>query len=121
MNQFSIRHWVTRVLWISLWLVLTGCLQTRGQLGGAPAVEVQNAKIDNRFYEIDKDFRELYGKIEAVENQVDQMEADKMADKSIPDGGAGEEGASSQELQELKSRVKTLEEALLALDKKISK
>jgi len=98
-----------------LGLLMTGCLQTRGQLAkGGATLESQNAQMDNRFYEIDKDFRELYGKIENIENQVNQMaqNTSKSSDEDPTE--------DSETLVQLKSRVATLEEALLALDKKIS-
>jgi len=98
-----------------LGLLMTGCLQTRGQLAkGGATLESQNAQMDNRFYEIDKDFRELYGKIENIENQVNQMA------QNTSKSSAEDPTEDSETLVQLKSRVATLEEALLALDKKIS-
>jgi len=107
---------------------LTGCLQTRQQIsGGSPmggsragageapsaGTQRQKAQIDSRFFEIDRDFRQLYGKIEAIEGRVEQL--------GSQDNGSG---ATSEEAEEkikaLETRVQTLEEAILSLDKRLS-
>ena len=116
-----------------LLLALTGCLKTRSEIndGGTAASgnmrtdsngsyvagqmgQQQRAQIDSRFFEIDRDFRELYGKIETIERSVDDM-------KTKPQMGAAP-GATvdNKQLASLEKRISTIEEALLALDKKVS-
>jgi TolA-binding protein len=121
------------LLSILMILALTGCLKTRAELknDGSGNMQTdssgtyvagnmnqqQRAQIDSRFFEIDRDFRELYGKIEVIE-------------RKLVEGGAGTPvvtpaapnalDASKEKLQSLEKRISTLEEALLALDKKIS-
>ena len=73
----------------------------------------QRAQIDSRFYEIDRDFRQLYGKIEVIEKQ--------MNDGSIKASGEGAPDPEAQKkIKDLEARVATLEEAILAIDKKVS-
>ena len=103
-------------------ILLSGCLKTRGELGGkgwstsdaargAQAQQQQNAQIDNRFYEIDKDFRQLYGKIEAIEAKVGAANEAKATEAS---------DSTLEKIHALESRINTLEEAILSLDKRIS-
>ncbi len=61
---------------LSAFFVLTGCLQTRSALRNEPTVTAQQkTAADAAVQKEDKDreFRELYGRIEAVENQVNQV------------------------------------------------
>ena len=120
-----------KTLWISLMLLsLVGCLKTREQLsqGGSGNMRTdasgsyvsgemgqqQRAQIDSRFFEIDRDFRELYGKIETVERSVDEI---KLKSANAP--ATDVTGAPSAKVTALEKRVATLEEALLAIDKKL--
>lgn len=114
-------------------LALSGCLKTRAELsddssgnmrtdsGGTYVSgkmgQQQRAQIDSRFFEIDRDFRELYGKIETIERGVDELKA-----RPQNSSGLGASSAvDSEKLQALEKRISTIEEALLALDKKLSK
>ena len=73
----------------------------------------QRAQIDSRFFEIDRDFRELYGKIETLESKVAEQKAPATQ-------GATGALASDTKVKALEKRISTLEEALLALDKKMN-
>ncbi len=110
-------------------LSLSACLKTRSELRGdynpsprnsansAPATQggsqQQRAQIDSRFFEIDQDFRQLYGKIEILEKKVSDL---------APQSGAGAVSSeeSSAKMSRLEKRMSTIEEALLSLDKKVS-
>ncbi len=118
-----------RILIISILLLsITGCLKTRAELQGDNSSSLrtdtegryvsgqmnqqQRAQIDSRFFEIDRDFRQLYGKIEAMEKQISDIQpASPMAPT---------DGSSSDKVSALEKRISTLEEALLAIDKKVS-
>lgn len=123
------------VLCIVLFLALTGCLKTRSELskGGESSSgnmktdssgsyvtgkmgQQQRAQIDSRFFEIDRDFRELYGKIETLERSVEDMKTKASNAQQDPTGAPVE----NAKVQGLEKRISTLEEALLSLDKKIS-
>lgn len=112
-----------------LLIFLPACLKTRAQLSGQDNSVVvqperqpvdqgrfvsgtvnpqQRAQIDSRFYEIDKDFRQLYGKVENMENQLSQINT---APETAP--------KDDVKVKELEKRIATLEEAVLALDKKV--
>ena len=73
----------------------------------------QRALIDSRFYGIDRDFRELYGRIETIEQQLSQIQE---VFKNEKQG----EFKRPEKIQEIKERINTLEKALLAIDQKIS-
>jgi tetratricopeptide (TPR) repeat protein len=66
------------------------------------------------FFEIDRDFRELYGKIETLEKKIDETKTPStdMANSAPP--------VNNEKIEALEKRISTLEEALLALDKKLS-
>ena len=114
---------------LTLFAFLPACLKTRAQLNGQdnsvvsqPQTQTleqgryvsgtvnpqQRAQIDSRFYEIDKDFRQLYGKVENMENQLSQL-------NTAPE----QKPADDARVKELEKRIATLEEAVLALDKKV--
>ena len=116
---------------LALMLVASvGCLKTRSELAGTEnngAVEAapepgryvagtlnqqQRAQIDSRFYEIDRDFRQLYGKIEVLEKQV--------AEGSAKGPSGAPDPAATKKVKDLELRVATLEEAILAIDKKVA-
>lgn len=108
---------------------LSACLKTRSELRGEapmaqqaeaqrfPASEVtqaQRAQNDIRFSEINRDFRELYGKIEVIEQKLSDM-------KQVPQANATEgKLGDKDQVKALEKRISTLEEALLAIDKKLS-
>lgn len=110
--------------------LLVGCLKTRAELQGEgsdlsyrPTAETgrtisgqmsqqQRAQIDSRFFEIDRDFRQLYGRIETMEKQLSDLQPAL--------GPAGGDSASAEKLQNLEKRMTTLEEAILSIDKKLS-
>ncbi len=110
---------------------LSGCLKTRAELqdSGEGSMRTdasgsyvsgqmgqqQRAQIDSRFFEIDRDFRQLYGKIEVLEKKL----ADTQSTPSTDANAAGT-AASDAKVKALEKRISTLEEALLALDKKMS-
>jgi TolA-binding protein len=114
---------------LSLMLGLSSCLKTRSELrgdysttGGSRASaaqpsqvggQQQRAQIDSRFYEIDQDFRQLYGKVEELERQIADL-------KTLGAGGPSNGEESSAQLKKMEKRMATLEEALLAIDKKLS-
>ena len=117
---------------ISLILVglLAGCLKTRSELKGDNSGNMrtdasgsyvagnmgqqQRAQIDSRFFEIDRDFRQLYGKIETLEKKVDDTgTAPQTATLATST-------ADSAKVVALEKRISTLEEALLAIDKKVN-
>lgn len=59
-------------------LLFTACLQTRADLRREPDVRQQTkvqkeVQTDSRFEEVNKDFRQLYGRVETVENQLNQV------------------------------------------------
>ena len=109
---------------------LSGCLKTRSELKGGTSANMQTdsqgrfvtgdmnpqqrAQIDSRFFEINKDFRDLYGKIEVLEKRLD--DASTAPEEPKPQAT----GDQMAKLEQMKKRVATLEEALLALDKKIN-
>ena len=106
---------------------LMGCLKTRSQLKrpgmgkmgtnargkfmASPMDQQQRAQIDSRFFEIDRDFRELYGKIELLEQRLNELKAQR---------SSGQDPVSETQVKGLEARIATLEEALVALDKKVS-
>lgn len=113
-------------------LLLPACLKTRSELRGdnssaglrgdsdkrSVAGEVdqrQSAQIDSRFFEINKDFRQLYGKIETLEKKIADLGETTATPQSAPLAEV-----DSVKMKKLEKRVATLEEALLSLDKKIS-
>lgn len=54
-------------------IALPSCLQTRGDIAHTPNPVQQKAAVESsKFDEVNKDFRELYGKVEALEHQVDK-------------------------------------------------
>lgn len=108
---------------------MTACLKTRSELRGSDSSSMrtdsngryvsgdmgqqQRAQIDSRFFEIDRDFRQLYGKIETIEKQM----ADAKAPAPATDEGTPQK---NEKLEGLEKRIATIEEALLALDKKMN-
>lgn len=110
--------------------LLAGCLKTRSELkddgSGNMRTDAsgtyvagnmgqqQRAQIDSRFFEIDRDFRELYGKIETLEKKV--------ADGQVPQTATEptSKPADNEKVAALEKRISTLEEALLAIDKKLT-
>jgi len=114
---------------LSLLALVTGCLKTRSELKGTQSSSMQTgnngryvdgnmgqqqrAQIDSRFFEIDRDFRQLYGKIETIEQQVSEA-------KSNPAVSGLSAPADQEKIKKMEKRISTLEEALLAIDKKLS-
>ena len=121
-------NFINKTIFFLVVVSLAGCLKTRDELNGGSMganspdsqdryvsgqfSQQQKAQIDSRFFEIDRDFRQLYGKIESLEGQMGQMDLVKKASEDSPE--------SSEKIKVLESRISTLEEALLSLDKKIS-
>lgn len=111
--------------------LLTGCLKTRSQLKGDTGGNMrtdasgtyvagkmgqqQRAQIDSRFFEIDRDFRELYGKIELLDKKIEDSKNQTATTSSMPAAAA-----SDDKVKALEKRISTLEEAMLSLDKKIT-
>lgn len=108
---------------------LSACLKTRSELRGGSSAnlpadgqrypagnmnEQQMAKNQSRFFEIDNDFRQLYGKVEVLERQISDLK-----DKSTT-GPAQAPAAGNDTIKALEKRISTLEEALLSIDKKLS-
>ena len=109
---------------------VAGCLKTRSQLKGDDSGNMktdsagtyvagqmnqqQRAQIDSRFFEIDRDFRELYGKIEVIERKLQETPTSANAPTTTAAGGA-----SDEKIKALEKRISTLEEALLSLDKRL--
>ena len=109
-------------------LLLTSCLKTRSELSGANQSSLrtgsdgnyvtgnigqqQRAQIDSRFFEIDRDFRELYGKIEVLER--------KLADNQSQDMNHQQPSFDNSQIEALNKRISTLEEAILSIDKKLT-
>jgi TolA-binding protein len=116
------------LLAVILLVSLTGCLKTRSEIRGNSSLRTdstgryvsgnvnqqQRAQIDSRFFEIDRDFRQLYGKIETLEKQISDMK-----DKPVA-AAAGANPIDSKKMEAIEKRMSTLEEALLAIDKKLS-
>lgn len=108
---------------------LTACLKTRSELrGGESGIfrtaptdrsvagdmsQQQRAQNDSRFFEIDSDFRKLYGKIETLEKQISDLE-------SKPAPTEGEKPAEAGKMEDIEKRLATIEEALISLDKKMT-
>ena len=116
------------VVLILLMMGLSSCLKTRSELRGDTGYSPRNsansmptqggsqqqrAQIDSRFFEIDQDFRQLYGKIEILENKMSEIGSQSGA-------GAAPSEESSAQLKRLEKRMSIIEEALLSLDKKVS-
>jgi TolA-binding protein len=109
---------------------LNGCLKTRAELNDnypsdsgtrtsqntrfvdSSMGQQQKAQIDSRFFEIDRDFRQLYGKIETIERQIAEG-------KETPQASNKENSIEQDKIKELEKRISTLEEAILSLDKKM--
>ncbi len=108
----------------------TACLKTRAQLendkpsnlrvisntkntSNPTNQQQQKAQIDSRFYNIDRDFRELYGKIEIIEKQIIQLT--NPVKNTTPDSSV-----NSKKIQAMEKQIATLEKAFLAIDKKIN-
>ena len=107
---------------------MIGCLKTRSELRGEQPTDSegrfvtggnlnqqQRATIDSRFFEINRDFRELYGKIEVIEKKVSDLD-----EKPAPVAGETISPDQQGKISKLEKRVATLEEALLSLDKKLN-
>ncbi len=119
------------LLSILLMVSVAGCLKTRSELKNDESGNMrtdasgtyvagqmnqqQRAQIDSRFFEIDRDFRELYGKIELIEKKL--QENQNLPSAVTPTVGSG---LSDDKLKSLEKRMSTIEEALLSLDKKLS-
>ncbi len=119
------KHFLPFVLLISM----TACLKTRSQLEREKTFNLravsqikdspdsinqqQRSQIDSRFYGIDRDFRELYGKIEVIEQQLSQLT--KFLENKPPDSSG-----NSATIQAVEKRITTLEKALLTIDKKLN-
>ena len=110
---------------VLLAMSLSACLKTRAELRGEPSYareerstqgvnQQQRAQMDSRFSEIDQDFRQLYGKIESLEKQLSDLQ-------SAPAQATGGSELSGEQMKKLEKRLSTLEEALLSLDKKVSR
>ncbi len=115
--------------------LLSGCLKTRSELNSSAGEsgvgsmrtdasgsyvsgnmgQQQRAQIDSRFFEIDRDFRQLYGKIETLERRLDDLNT------SSNNAIGAEQAVDSSEIKSLKKRMTTLEEALLSIDKKLDR
>ncbi|MBY0316808.1 MAG: hypothetical protein K2Q26_14910, partial [Bdellovibrionales bacterium] len=64
---------VVKNIFISTFLIFstTSCLQTRAALKGeSHTVQAKQAQEESKFDEINKDFRQLNGRIESLEAQV---------------------------------------------------
>ncbi|MCB0377104.1 MAG: tetratricopeptide repeat protein [Bdellovibrionales bacterium] len=121
------------LLLFAVCLSLVGCLKTRAELQGSSGSSMrtdssgryvtgnmdqqQRAQIDSRFFEIDRDFRQLYGKIESLEKQVADLSAKNAQPLEPATAGAT---ATPDKVKDLEKRMSTLEEAIIALDKKVS-
>lgn len=117
------------LIFLSTLILFAGCLKTRSELEGGGTTNMQTgnngryvdgtmgqqqrAQIDSRFFEIDRDFRQLYGKIETIEQ--------KLSETSTAGGQATSSPADQDKIKNLEKRIATLEEALLAIDKKMSR
>ena len=114
---------------IVLLIALTGCLKTRSEISGGDSSlrtdssgryvtgqvdQQQRAQIDSRFFEIDRDFRQLYGKIETLEKQISDLTSKPQA------LDAQQTPVDNTKVEALEKRMTTLEEALLAIDKKLN-
>ncbi len=119
------------VLSVVLMVSVAGCLKTRSELKNDESGNMrtdasgtyvagnmnqqQRAQIDSRFFEIDRDFRELYGKIEVIERKLQETQT-APTQTAAPMGS----GVSDDKIKSLEKRISTLEEALLSLDKKLN-
>ena len=115
---------------LALLISMTACLKTRSQLERDKSFDLrtisqakdtpdfvsqqqQRARIDSRFYSIDRDFRELYGKIETIERQLSQLTnsiQNKPSDSPV----------NSEKVQVMEKQIATLEKAFLTIDKKLN-
>ena len=79
-------------------LFITACLKTRSELKDNSSSmrkdsdgrfvtgdmnQQQRAQIDSRFFEIDKDFRQLYGKIEILEKKLSDLGETKLKNSCV--------------------------------------
>ena len=102
-----------QVVLVVLLVPLTGCLKTRSQLkkenqkSSQTSLTQYKAQMQNRFFELDRDFRKLYGKIEVLEKKVLDIFQKK-------------EGGPEKPENNLEQRISTLEKALLTLNRQIS-
>lgn len=91
--------------------LITSCLQTRdslrktqdGELSEAAKLQQKNAINESRFFEIDRDFRQLYGRVEVLEHQ-------------IGDGQKNKSTETNDRFEKLEKKVSLLEEALVQLE-----
>lgn len=118
-----------KLIVLTLLVTLTGCLKTRSEIRGDSSLRTSNdgryvsgqgdqkqrAQIDSRFFEIDRDFRQLYGKIEVIEKQVSDLSV-----KPANGTAEGETPVDNKKIEAIEKRMSTLEEALLSIDKKMS-
>ena len=114
---------------LALLISTTACLKTRSELENEKSFNLrainakkspdfisqqqQRAQIDSRFYSIDRDFRELYGKIEIIEKQIFQLTS------SVKETNQGSP-VNSEKIQTMEKQIATLEKALLSIDKKLN-
>lgn len=112
----------------SLLISMTACLKTHSQLEGEKNLNLrgiahikdspdsvsqqQRAQIDSRFYDIDRDFRELYGKIEVMEKQLSQL-------TNSLENRPQDSSMNSEKIQNMEKQITTLERALLTIDGKL--
>jgi TolA-binding protein len=100
--------------------VLSGCLQTRNDvrenehrnvmLQQVSTLQKNNADVANRFAEFEEQLRAMNGRVEVVENKVDQSQ-------SIFDGVAKQNKDQSDSINE---KMMLLQEALEKMEKEIS-
>lgn len=103
---------------ILLGLSLTACqsgLMTRGDIKEVEnkkqvqdsVVNLQKTTADanNRFAEIESDLRNMNGRVEVVENKINQVSADKERSKGVADQSLQEQAHKTQILQDEVSRL----------------
>lgn len=90
---------------------LISCLQTRDSLrkgqdeqqSEASRLQQKNAINESRFFEIDRDFRQLYGRVEVLEHQTTE-------------GQKVKSGEVNDRFEKLEKKVSLLEEALVQME-----
>lgn len=118
------------LFFLFLSILMTACLKTHSQLerekdfnlrniahvkdsSNSSISQQQRAQIDSRFYGIDRDFRELYGKIEVIEKELFRL-------TGPPENEPQDLSMYSEKIQNVEKRITTLEQAVLNLDRKLN-
>jgi TolA-binding protein len=100
--------------------VLSGCLQTRNEVREnehrhviqqqVSTLQQTNANVSNRFAEIEEEMRSLHGRVEVIENKMDQSH-------SILEGTLK---SNKQQGQDMNEKLSALQDALVKMEKEMN-